>query len=329
MVPLNEKNVAAFKKFLSSIADRTESVSGHDSLCAESFHTGTSPARAPDTEDEKVAEVDERFSFDDARREIVKLIEEENDGYDYTKHVRSVYFKIALKSGESKASHYYSDDPSLLKDSLDQLDFVFVPECDVAKYGSMCDWMQYNFDLQVCANAITHNSLFCLAPHEIISRVAFMRLDQYCLDVEPDDEYDEDYYECVSNGELAAKLNAELFARKEEREERDRIRVEAEIKKKKRYRRKQKTSRRSDEMKKFHVVHPKSQVNREDSNRWNNVKRCECSCIIYNRMQKYMARGFHFIYGTQAEYQFFEKLDWKKVDVYDPEGTDRDDDDYY
>jgi hypothetical protein len=286
--------VAAFATLLEKTKVQIGVVSGHDSLSAASYHTGQSPARAPETDDEKVSEAYERFSFDDARRALMKLIARDEEGYDYTKHVRSVYCKLRMDSPA----------PETNDDRVESLDFVFIPEVDLAKYASICDWMQYNFDLQICANAITAKSLYCLAPHEIISRVGFMRLDQYCVNIEPDDEYEEDCFECTSPKEVALSLMAELLGKKNEADEK--------AKSNRWWRRTQPVVKPKSELKLFFVVHPESDVARTPAHRWNNVKRCECACIIYNRIRKYNMRGFDIIYGTQSEYQFFERMEWRK-----------------
>jgi hypothetical protein len=94
------------------------------------------------------------------------------ESYGYNKHVRAIFFAI----------DQLKQNPAL------KMDVVFVPEIDIESVGGLINWMKYNFDFQICANAITPSSTYCLAPLEIASRIAFCRMDQYCCDARIDEK---------------------------------------------------------------------------------------------------------------------------------------------
>lgn len=271
MIPMTEGSVAAFAQLLQDLGPVTCAVRGHDSLDAACYHTGHAPARCPWNDEEK-KEFEERGADEVLRQSLASMMEGEEDSFDYTKHVRSYYCKISLEVPAGTPCD---------SDRIQSIDVVFIPAADMAKYGSPCSWMKYNFDLQICANAITTNGLYCLAPHEISAHLAFMRLDQYCLDIVRDTRYYADAYECILT------MDGDTEAGEEDEEAR--------------------------EMRHFLVVHPESYIERKDSHRWKHASRCECFSIIYNRIQKYMTRGFHFIYGTYEDYERFQKLNYKRV----------------
>eukprot|EP01127_Copromyxa_protea_P007931 TRINITY_DN1805_c0_g1_i2.p1 TRINITY_DN1805_c0_g1~~TRINITY_DN1805_c0_g1_i2.p1 ORF type:complete len:231 (-),score=82.48 TRINITY_DN1805_c0_g1_i2:15-707(-) len=69
-------------------------------------------------------------------------------------------------------------------------DVVFVKEQHVTAYpNGILDWMKYNFDFQICANAITPTGAYCIAPHEIARRVAYLRQDQYCCSCDNEEPF--------------------------------------------------------------------------------------------------------------------------------------------
>lgn len=94
------------------------------------------------------------------------------DSFGYNKHVRAIFFAI----------------DQLKQDKRRKMDVVFVPEVDLKATGGLLQWMKYNFDFQICANAITPTSSYCLAPLEIASRMAYCRMDQYCCDAKIEDK---------------------------------------------------------------------------------------------------------------------------------------------
>jgi len=103
-------------------------------------------------------------------RELIKKFDAVKDiceNFGYNKHVRAVYFNIDFIVGAPKKT----------------MDVIFVPEMDIANCGGLINWMKYNFDLQICANAISAESAYCYAPKEIANGKGYIRLDQYCCGV--------------------------------------------------------------------------------------------------------------------------------------------------
>ena len=95
-------------------------------------------------------------------------IEDVENSYDYQKHVRGIYYSVEMPG-------------------VGNLDIIFLPEADTKACGGLVQWMKLNFDFQICANAILPRTAYCLAPHEIASRKAFLRVDQYCQDCDEAD----------------------------------------------------------------------------------------------------------------------------------------------
>lgn len=199
LVPLNKISIDAFKQLLISIAsppdpkpsDETSSddddddnnidkeakryhVLGYNRLSVRSFQ----PQNAPEifrnekelTEDEKNEEEKERNEINELDTYLSETVKDIAYGYNnqtYSRHTRSAHFCINSCIGA--------------KDK--QIDFVFIPEPDIARAGSLINWMKFNFDLQICANAITAKSAYSYAPFEIARREAFLRNDHYCCDI--------------------------------------------------------------------------------------------------------------------------------------------------
>eukprot|EP01127_Copromyxa_protea_P023574 TRINITY_DN886_c0_g1_i2.p1 TRINITY_DN886_c0_g1~~TRINITY_DN886_c0_g1_i2.p1 ORF type:complete len:360 (-),score=45.32 TRINITY_DN886_c0_g1_i2:126-1052(-) len=158
--PLTHESVDAFLDLLQALEGDIYHIIKHDSLDSPCTHTGTEAARIPRGKKEwaKWRENSKRTSA------VLKLNNFANQmGQSlYTKHVRSVYFAVELKSGVS-------------------FDVVLIPEADVRMYkNGIIGWAKYNVDFNICCNAITATSAYCLAPFDIADRIAFLRTDQYC-----------------------------------------------------------------------------------------------------------------------------------------------------
>jgi len=104
----------------------------------------------------------------------------------YQKHIRSLYFNIEMvKPGEQEKCRCIGQGGSVVNINECpsyhfKVDMLFVPEEDVVRSGSLWNWMKRNFDIQVTVNGVGPNGVKCMAPHEIQSRTAYLRTDQYC-----------------------------------------------------------------------------------------------------------------------------------------------------
>jgi hypothetical protein len=192
IVPLNEKSIDAFATLVRAcvpkkdrdvwtddeeedeVVDDDEDFSGtahvtkFDSLRFPSFQPPDNAASYAQnlTENEKKQQETDRANFKKLTAKF-SAIKDMCENFGYNKHVRAVYFAIDSFIGASDK----------------MMDVVFVPEEDLNNCGGLINWMKYNFDFQICANAILPKSAYCMAPLEISNRSAFLRLDQYCCDV--------------------------------------------------------------------------------------------------------------------------------------------------
>lgn len=193
IVPLNEASINAFETLIRAIGkpiDRDEDddeeydygdedfqeftgnahITKFDSLKFRSFQPKDDAAKFIElskfTEEQEEQEKKDQANFQLMRQKF-RNIKDMCENFGYNKHVRAVYFAIDELIGAPKK----------------KMDVVFVPEEDLKNVGGLVNWMKYNFDFQICANAVLPKTVYSLAPLEIANRAAFLRLDQYCCDV--------------------------------------------------------------------------------------------------------------------------------------------------
>lgn len=277
LVPLNEKSIDAFEKLVRRIVppkERDEDeedefdddddyqdftgnahITKFDSLNFRSFQPNDDAAMFIPTEaltkEQKKQEKKDAKNFK-LMREKFRNIRDMCENYGYNKHVRAIYFACDSLIGSKKS----------------QMDVIFVPEQDILQTGSLINWMKYNFDFQICANAILTKSAYCLAPQEIANRVAYLRLDQYCCDVKrvPKVMFDE-------NASKAKKKY--IWKSREDQMLEEGMQLIPDVR---------------------------------WSSQFDDYGMCNCQEIAPNRVRKYEKRGYHVETGTCAQYKEWRKM---------------------